>query len=53
MAEPSELLGRIVELNRTSKYHNRLDALQLPGSIMRMVASRTQGMNDVDDREKR
>ncbi|HQW41899.1 MAG TPA: hypothetical protein PK149_12075 [Flavobacteriales bacterium] len=36
--EPGDLFARIVELNRTPRYHNQLDALQLPGLIMRSVA---------------
>jgi len=41
-SEPSELFARIVELNRTSRYHNRLDAVQLPGLIARLMANRSR-----------
>jgi len=41
-AEPSDLFARIVQLNRTPRYHNRLDAVQLPGLIARLMANRSR-----------
>jgi hypothetical protein len=43
---PSERLGHIIELNRTARYHNRLDAFALLDRLAEITAYQQSGGPD-------
>ncbi|HMC98033.1 MAG TPA: hypothetical protein VKG92_10275 [Flavobacteriales bacterium] len=48
--EPERLLGRIMELNRAPRYHNRLDAVALLSSLVEMRQAPQRAMIDGEKR---
>lgn len=50
--EPAEVLGRIVELNRTERYRNGLNALLLAGMVIEMKATAEGRYQAISDRKQ-